>query len=79
MVKQIIKELLQELKLVLEPHLRVKLRVMLDTDVWDGINHEILQSGRVAVTTKSIKQRNGNGGLFGTLNVEIKYRRYDRI
>lgn len=54
-------------------------RVMLDTDVWDGIKHEILPSGRVAVTTKSIKQRNGNGGLFGTLNVEIKYRRYDRI
>ena len=54
-------------------------RVTLTADDYDAGNDTLYDSTRVAVDTKSVRQRDGDGGAFGTLNVEIKYRRYDRV
>lgn len=39
----------------------------------------IMDNAKVAVITKNSKQRDGNAGQFNTLNVDIKYKRYDSI
>lgn len=54
-------------------------RVAVNESDFDIMADEIRPSARVAVTTKSVKQKDGEGGAWNTLTVEIKYRRYDAI
>lgn len=61
--------------IVTSPDVRVALRAA----DYDADNDTLRDSARVAVETKKVRQRDGNGGIFSTLNIEVKYRRYDRI
>lgn len=54
-------------------------RVAVNESDFDMTADEIRTSARVAITTKSVKQKDGEGGAWNTLTVEIKYRRYDAV
>lgn len=54
-------------------------RVALSADDYNEAEDRLSENARVAVLTKSVVQKDGNGGAFSTLNIEIKYKRYDRI
>lgn len=53
-------------------------RVALSASDYDSASDKLRDSARVQVTTKNVKQRDGDAE-FGTLKVEINYRRYDAI